>query len=51
VLEKDLKVMDATAVAQCRDNNMPIVVFELLKKGNLKSVLTGKNVGTQITAH
>ncbi len=51
VLEKDLKVMDATAVAQCRDNNMPIVVFELLKKGNLKSVLTGKNVGTRITAH
>jgi uridylate kinase len=51
VLERDLKVMDATAVAQCRDNNMPIVVFELLKKGNLKSVLTGKNVGTKITAH
>ncbi len=51
VLEKDLKVMDATAVAQCRDNNMPIVVFELLKKGNLKDVLAGKKVGTEITAH
>ena len=51
VLEKDLKVMDATAVAQCRDNNMQIVVFELLKKGNLKSVLAGKKIGTQITAH
>ncbi len=51
VLERDLKVMDATAIAQCRDNNMPIVVFELLKKGNLKRVLAGKKVGTKITAH
>ncbi len=51
VLERDLKVMDATAIAQCRDNNMPIVVFELLKKGNLKNVLAGKKVGTQITAN
>jgi len=51
VLERDLKVMDATAIAQCRDNNMPIVVFELLKKGNLKAVLAGKKVGTQIVSN
>jgi len=51
VLERDLKVMDATAIAQCRDNSMPIVVFELLKKGNLKKVLAGEKVGTQITAN
>ena len=48
VLEKDLKVMDATSVAQCRDNKLPIIVFELMKKGNLKKVIEGKNIGTRI---
>ncbi len=48
VLEKNLRVMDATAIAQCRDNKMPIVVFELMKKGNLKKVLEGGNIGTRI---
>ncbi len=48
VLEKDLKVMDATAIAQCRDNAMPIIVFELMKKGNLKKVIEGKAVGTKV---
>ncbi len=47
-LEKDLRVMDATAIAQCRDNKMPIIVFELMKKGNLKKVVMGENVGTRI---
>ena len=49
VLEKDLKVMDATSVAQCRDNKLPIIVFELMKKGNLKKIIEGQNIGTQIT--
>ena len=49
VLEKDLKVMDATAIAQCRDNNMPLVVFELMKKGNLKKVLEGEPIGTIVS--
>jgi uridylate kinase len=48
VLEKDLKVMDATAIAQCRDNGMPIVVFKLMEQGNLRKVLEGQNVGTRI---
>jgi len=48
VLEKNLKVMDGTAIAQCRDNKMPIIVFELLKKGNLKKILEGENIGTRI---
>ena len=45
VMAKDLKVMDATAIAFCRDNSIPIVVFDLLKPGNLRSILEGKQVG------
>jgi len=48
VLEKDLKVMDGTAIAQCRDNKMPIVVFELMKKGNIARAIRDKNIGTRI---
>lgn len=48
VLEKELRVMDATAIAQCRDNAMPIVIFELMKKGNLKKVLLGEKLGTLV---
>lgn len=48
VLEKNLKVMDGTAIAQCRDNQMPIVVFKLMKPGNIKRVVCGENVGTKI---
>ncbi|MCF7831238.1 UMP kinase [Candidatus Gracilibacteria bacterium] len=47
-LEKNLKVIDSTALAQCRDNKMPIIVFELMKKGNLKKVVQGKDVGTRV---
>lgn len=51
VLEKDLKVMDATAIAQCRDNAMPIVVFELMGQGNIKRVIAGNEpVGTRVVA-
>ena len=45
VLAKNLKVMDASAVALCRDNDIPIVVFSIREKGNLARVLEGK--GTQ----
>jgi len=48
VLEKNLQVMDGTAIAQCRDHGMPIVVFELMKKGNLARVLSGEKIGTKI---
>ncbi len=46
ILRQDLKVMDATAVALCRDNSIPIVVFDILRKGNLKRVILGEAIGT-----
>ncbi len=45
-LAKNLKVMDATAISLCRENNIPIRVFNIAKKGNIKSVICGKTVGT-----
>lgn len=49
VLADDLKVMDASAVALCRDNDIPIVVFSIREKGNLASVLSGGGVQTIVT--
>ena len=46
VLGNDLKVMDASAVALCRDNNIPIVVFNIREQGNLARVLSGQGVAT-----
>ena len=46
VLSDNLKVMDATAVALCRDNNIPIVVFNVRQQGNLARVLAGEGVAT-----
>ena len=46
VLADNLKVMDASAVALCRDNNIPIVVFSIREKGNLARVLAGEGVQT-----
>lgn len=46
VLRDNLKVMDGTAVALCRDNGIPIIVFNIMQKGNLKKVLEGKEIGT-----
>jgi uridylate kinase len=48
VMKKDLKVMDMTAITLCRENNLPIVVFNMTKKGNLKRLLLGENVGTKV---
>lgn len=48
VLKKGLKVMDATAVSLCMDNKLPIVVFNLTKKGNIKRVLLGEKIGTVV---
>jgi uridylate kinase len=48
VLAKNLKVMDATAVSLCRENKIPIIVFNLLIKGNIERVITGKSIGTVI---
>lgn len=46
VLKKGLKVMDATAVSLCMDNNLPIVVFNLMEEGNIKGVVLGEKIGT-----
>ncbi len=48
VLTKNLKVMDATAIALCRDNALPIVVFNMQKKGNIRGVICGKKIGTYV---
>ncbi len=48
VLKKGLKVMDATAVSLCMDNNLPIVVFNLNKPGNIKRVVLGERIGTVV---
>lgn len=48
VLQKDLKVADATAISLCRDNNLPILVFNLLENGNIKRAVNGEKIGTII---
>jgi len=46
VLTKNLKVMDATAISMCRDNGLPLIVFNLHKAGNIRRVICGEAVGT-----
>jgi uridylate kinase len=48
VMTKNLKVMDATAIAFCRDNSIPIVVFDMTAPGALRSILCGDSVGTMV---
>ena len=50
VLAKDLKVMDATAISLCRENKLPIIVFNSLVEGNLKKVVMGEHIGTTVVA-
>ncbi len=49
VIEKGLKVMDATAVTLCMDNNLPIIVFNIKEKGNIKRILQGEKIGTLVS--
>ena len=49
VLEKQLKVMDMTAISLAMDNNLPLVVMNLNNKGNIKKVVCGEGIGTRIT--
>lgn len=49
VLEKDLRVMDLTAITLCQENKLPIIVFNMDIKGNLKKLLTGEDIGTLIS--
>jgi uridylate kinase len=48
VLKKQLRVMDATAISLCLDNRIPIIVFNLKQKGNIKRVVLGERVGTKV---
>lgn len=48
VLKKNLRVMDATAISMCMENKMPIIVFNLFKKGSLKKVVLGEKIGTLV---
>ena len=46
VLKRGLKIMDATAISLCMDNNLPIIVFNLKKPGNIKRIVLGEKIGT-----
>lgn len=48
VIKKGLKVMDTTAISLCKDNELPIIVFNLKKKGNIKKAVLGQKVGTKV---
>ncbi len=48
VLQKDLRVMDATAISLCMDNNLPILVFNLTVRGNIKRIILGEKIGTLV---
>ena len=49
VLNRGLKVMDTTAITLCMDNGLPIVVFDLLARGNVRSLLAGETIGTLVS--
>jgi uridylate kinase len=48
VLERDLRVMDLTAITFCKDNNLPILVFDVMTPGNLRRALGGEPLGTLV---
>ena len=50
VLKKGLQVMDSTAISLCKDNNLPIIIFNLNRRGNIKRVLTGEKLGSLVSA-
>ncbi|MBI3787784.1 MAG: UMP kinase [Ignavibacteriales bacterium] len=49
VLKKDLRVMDLTAITLCKENKLPIIVFDINKPGNLKNVVLGEPVGSKVS--
>ena len=50
VIKRGLKVMDSTAISLCKDNNLPIIIFNLNRAGNIRRVLTGEKVGSLVSA-
>ncbi len=49
VLSKELKVMDATAISLCMDNRLPIIVFNVMERGNIRKVVSGQPIGTLVS--
>jgi uridylate kinase len=50
VMKRGLKVMDLTAISLCKDNNLPIIVFNLNRTGNIRRVVTGEKIGSLVSA-
>src|SRR5215467_11813772 len=50
VLRQGLKVMDSTAISLCKDNNLPIIVFNMNTRGNIHKVVTGEKIGSLVSA-
>jgi uridylate kinase len=50
ILQLGLKVMDTTAVSLCKDNNLPMIIFNLNQPGNIRRVILGEKVGSLVTA-
>ncbi len=50
VLRQGLKVMDSTAISLCKDNNLPIIVFNLNERGNIRRVVLGEKIGSMVSA-
>jgi uridylate kinase len=48
VINKDLKIMDSTAITLCMENKLPIIVFNSMQEGNLRNIVLGKDLGTLI---
>ena len=51
IREQNLRVMDSTAIAQCMEHQMPIVVFNYKKEGYIERAVRGESVGTQVTSN
>ena len=49
VLNKEIKVMDSTAISLCMDNNIKIIVFNVFQKGNIQKVVIGDKIGTTVS--
>jgi uridylate kinase len=49
VIQRGLRVMDTTAISLCKDNNLPIIVFNLNERGNIMKAVLGENVGTKVS--
>ena len=50
ILRQGLKVMDLTAVSLCKDNNLPMVIFNMNRPGNIRRVVMAEKIGTLVTA-